>query len=145
LNSSSEEEEMLLAQKRRDSSAFCREDPEEDEMLFSQGTESSLSIASSIFSSVVPLTPALKRSVPENVITPGELLLDSTAACKLADVTLQVLIGGFKPCGGQQGYRGIQVEKPPPELSLSDIVPAMFSLGFKEVRPVLPKYLVTCQ
>jgi hypothetical protein len=128
----------LLPQIEQDKATCSQEDSEDDEMLFSQRTASTSSIASSIFSSVIPSTSALKRPVPENYITPEAFSIDSAAACKLADVTLGILIGGFKPGRGQRGYHGVQVEKPPPELSLSDMVPVMFSPGFKEVCLVLP-------
>jgi hypothetical protein len=128
----------LLPQTEPDWPTCSREDSEEDEMLFSQRTESTSSIVSSIFSSDMPSTSALKRSVPGNDTTLEKFSIGSAAACKLADVTLGILIGGFKPGHGQKGYHGVQVEKPPPELSLSDMVPAMFSPGFKEVCCVLP-------
>jgi hypothetical protein len=128
----------LLPQIEQDRPTCSQEDSEDDEMLFSQRTASTSSIASSIFSSVIPSAFALKRPIPENYITPETFSIDSAAACKLADVTLGILIGGFKPGRGQRGYHGVQVEKPPPELSLSDIVPVMFSPGFKEVCRVLP-------
>jgi hypothetical protein len=129
---------MLLNQTEPDWPTFGLEDSEEDEMLFSQRTESTSSIVSSIFSADMPSTSALKRSVPGNDTTPEAFSIDSAAACKLVDVTLGILVGRFKPGRGQKGYHGVQVEKPSPKLSLSDMVPAMFSPGFKEVCRILP-------
>jgi hypothetical protein len=128
----------LLPQIEQDKPTCNQEDSEEDEMLFSQRTESTSSIVSSTFSAVMPSTSALKRSVPGNDTTPEAFSIDSAEACRLADVTLGILIAGFKPGRGQRGYHGVQVEKPPPKLSLSDMVPGMFSPGFKEVCRVLP-------
>ena len=128
----------LLPQSEQDRPTCSQKDSEEDEMLFSQKTESTSSIVSSTFSAVMPSTSALKRSVPGNDTTPEAFSIDSAEACRLADVTLGILIAGFKPGRGQRGYHGVQVEKPPPKLSLSDIVPGMFSPGFKEVCRVLP-------
>jgi hypothetical protein len=129
---------MPLPEIEQDRPTCGQEDSEEDEMLFSQRTASTTSIVSSIFSTVMPSTSALKRSTPGNDTTPEAFLIDSAAACKLADVTLEILIGGFKPGRGQRGYHAVQVEKPPPELSLSDMVPVMFSPRFKEVCRILP-------
>jgi hypothetical protein len=128
----------LLPQIEQDKPTCSQEDSEEDEMLFSQRTKSTSSIVSSTFSAVMPSTSALKRSVPGNDTTPEAFSIDSAEACRLADVTLGILIAGFKPGRGQRGYHGVQVEKPPPKLSLSDMVPGIFSPGFKEVCRVLP-------
>jgi len=115
----------------------------DEEMLFSQTTESTPSLLSQSTTlstistaSTLPSTFPLKRSFPSDtsLAAPGEApcRLDVSPACKLSEAGLRILIGGYSP--RRTRMLGIRIDKPPPETSLSDLAPGLFSPDFKVVR-----------
>ncbi|KAE9377457.1 hypothetical protein N431DRAFT_541237 [Stipitochalara longipes BDJ] len=127
-----QEDEMLLAQEGNDENARGADDEGEDGILLPQGMGNtpSLTSQSSIASSV--LLPgeeerSLKRPSPPN----ETILPDRLPACDLGKAAIQVLISGHIG-RSLRGLGGIQVEKPPPSLSLSSLVPSTFCPEFKE-------------
>lgn len=136
------DEDMLLSSDQ-DPSLLIASVQTDEEMLFSQDTESSPSILSqstttSTISTISTLSSAssLKRSFPfdSSITAQAEvpIRLDVSPACKLAETALRILIGGYAP--RRTRLLGVRVDKPPPETSLSDLAPGLFSPSFKVVR-----------
>jgi hypothetical protein len=131
---------MLLAQSKDDGSVQELGDQEEDDMLLSQTTNKTPSLTSqtSSGSSIVTVGEkelSLKRASPSD----EAISLDKSSACELGEAAIHILISGYIG-RSLRGTGGIQVEKPPPSLSLASITPSTFCPGFKEVRisPQLP-------
>lgn len=107
----------------------------EDDIIFSQvhGSTSIYSLPAK------PSRSSLKRSFsqlfPSSEAPEAHALTlntDLSLACKLVKASLHVLVGGHN--GRRLGAaRGIQVERPYPDLPLCRIAPALFCPGFKEV------------
>jgi hypothetical protein len=139
LYTQSDEEDMLLPSDRNIALPTALE-PSDHEMLFSQTTESTPSLASQSTtistSSVASSVFSLKRSSPfdSSISVQAEALgsLNISPACKLAEIALRILIGGYEP-RRSRCLLGVRVDKPPPEMSLSDLAPGVFSPAFKEV------------
>jgi hypothetical protein len=129
------EDQMLLAQGEDGASARQVVDREEDDMLFSPATDNtpSLTSQSSSVASSAPSTGekklALKRPSPDD----DTVLPDKLKACDLGEAAIHILTSGYVS-RGLRGPGGIQVEKPPPILSLARLAPSTFCPGFKEVR-----------
>ena len=128
------EDQMLLAQGEDGAPTRQVDDQEEDDMLFSPATDnmSSLTSQSSVASSALSTGGkelALKRPSPDD----DAMLLDKLTACDLGEAAIHVLTSGYIS-RGLRGLGGIQVEKPPPILSLARLAPSTFCPGFKEVR-----------
>jgi hypothetical protein len=128
------EDQMLLAQGEDGASARQVDDGEEDDMLFSPATNNtpSLTSQSSVASSALSAGEkelALKRPSPDG----DTVLLDKLKACDLGEAAIHILTSGYVS-RGLRGPGGIQVEKPPPILSLARLAPSTFCPGFKEVR-----------
>jgi hypothetical protein len=128
------EDQMLLAQGEDGASARQVDDGEEDDMLFSPATNNtpSLTSQSSVASSALSAGEkelALKRPSPDD----DTVLLDKLKACDLGEAAIHILTSGYVS-RGLRGPGGIQVEKPPPILSLARLAPSTFCPGFKEVR-----------
>lgn len=136
-----EEEEDLLLISDQFQSSFVSPNQTDDEMLFAQTTETTPSLSSQATTlstlSRVSSATSLKRSQPSDSHIPAQLETLSTLklspACKLADVGLRILIGGYER-RRTKGLLGMRVDKPDPETSFSDLAPGIFSPTFKEVR-----------
>lgn len=131
--SSLPEEEMLLSIDPANESLL-----EEDHIdLLSEYNEDtpSLSSSASTFSATQPpMTEVSSHSTSwteETYQEPNASIYHSVAG-KLMDVALQNLIGGHH--AKSQLPAGIQIEKPVPDTSLSQLVPTMFNPGYREVR-----------
>ena len=122
---------MLLKSEDSNRSAQDEECEEEDLMLLSQGRENTPSLTSqSSTTSSVPSQADEERPLKRPV--PIDKLPDKSLACDLGEVAIQVLVSGHVG-RGLRALSGIQVEKPPPSLSLSALAPLPFCPGFKEV------------
>ncbi|KAH8754680.1 hypothetical protein F5882DRAFT_469304 [Hyaloscypha sp. PMI_1271] len=126
------EDQMLLAQGEDGAPTRQVDDQEEDDMLFSPATDnmSSLTSQSSVASSALSTGGkelALKRPSPDD----DAMLLDKLTACDLGEAAIHILTSGYIS-RGLRGLGGIQVEKPPPILSLARLAPSTFCPGFKE-------------
>jgi hypothetical protein len=132
-NPGNSDDEMLLAESKDNESVQEVGDQEEDDMLFSQTTDNTLSLTSqsSTGSSIVPVGEkelSLKRTSPGD----EAVSLYKSSACKLGEAAIHILISGYIG-RNLHGIGGIQVEKPPPSLPLASITPYTFCPGFKEV------------
>jgi hypothetical protein len=128
------EDQMLLAQGEDGASARQVDDREEDDMLFSPATDNTPSLTSQSSVALSALSAgekelALKRPSPDD----DTVLLDKLKACDLGEAAIHILTSGYVG-RGLRGPGGIQVEKPPPILSLARLAPSTFCPGFKEVR-----------
>jgi hypothetical protein len=136
------DEDMLLSSDQNPS-LLIASDRTDEEMLFSQTSENTPSLLSqsttvSTFSTSSTLSSIsyLKRSFPSDssIAAQAEISsrLDVSSACRLAESALRILIGGYAP--RRTRIMGVQIDKPPPETSLSDLAPGLFSPDFRVVR-----------
>lgn len=109
----------------------------DDDMLLSQMNEApSMTYASSLsyISSSLPPTVPSKRPKSGSTTSSSEGLfsvLEVDVACKLSEIALRIMIGGYGR--GTRGMLGVQVKKPSPSTSLCEIIPSLWSPGFKDV------------
>ena len=140
LDAQPDEEDMLLLSDRNLALPTASE-PSDSKILLSRTTEntSSLVSPSTIIStgSASSSIYSLKRSLPSDATISMQAVplsgLNISPACKLAEVALRILIGGYEP-RRTRGLLGVRVDKPLLQTSLSDIAPGVFSPAFKEVR-----------
>ncbi|KAF4633156.1 hypothetical protein G7Y89_g4956 [Cudoniella acicularis] len=111
----------------------------EEDMLFSQMSSGTPTLTSqtstcstvSIVSSYTPLKRPSSNDSSTTTQSDPPFSLDPSKASKLVLMALHILVGGHEP-RSRRPLQGIQVEKPPPETSLTRLAPAMFSPGFRE-------------
>lgn len=121
------------------------DDPEDDEMLFSQTTSAATGLDSehsttSTFSS----TTSVKRPAADEIAEPTPSSLPSlqlAPASKLALLAIQTLVAG--PSNRKRDLQDIRIRKPLSSTSLSLLIPSMFSPGFKELTAQNSKFLPT--